>query len=115
MQQRVQFFHRRDSPSSTTQLPIMAALHAEKLTLFVAILQDVIGKVKPLLINLYQLYKYVFPCQPGKRGRERFLAPKRRKRPIKLPVFTKSPIQRLPRRTKKSRERGLARSREKGF
>lgn len=70
MQQRVQFFHRRDSPSSTTQLPIMAALHAEKLTLFVAILQDVIGKVKPLLINLYQLYKYVFPDQPGKGERE---------------------------------------------
>lgn len=60
MQQRVQFFHRRDSPSSTTQLPIMAALHAEKLTLFVAILQDAIGKVKPLLINLYQIYKKFF-------------------------------------------------------
>lgn len=49
MQQRVQISHRRDSPSSATQLPIMAALHAENLTLFVAILQDIIGKVKPLL------------------------------------------------------------------
>lgn len=74
MQQRVQFFHRRDSPSSTTQLPIMAALHAEKLTLFVAILQDVIGKVKPLLINLYQMYKNAFPGQPGERKRGHFSA-----------------------------------------
>lgn len=48
MQQRVQIFHRRDTPSSATQLPIMTALHAEDLTLFVPILQDMASIVKPL-------------------------------------------------------------------
>lgn len=60
MQQRVQIFHRRDTPSSATQLPIMAALHAENLTLFSLILQDGKENVKPLLIFLYGLYNAIF-------------------------------------------------------
>lgn len=60
MQQRVQILHRRDTPSSATQLPIMAALHAEDLTLFALILQDTNGIVKPFLIFLYQLTKGYF-------------------------------------------------------
>ena len=48
MQQRVQILHRRDTPSSATQLPIMEALYAEDLTLFVPILQDMDSNVKPL-------------------------------------------------------------------
>ncbi len=38
MQQRVQLFHRRLSPSSAVQLPITAALNAEQLTLFYIII-----------------------------------------------------------------------------
>lgn len=46
MQQRVQILHRRDTPSSATQLPIMAALHAEDLTLFDAYLTGLKWKSK---------------------------------------------------------------------
>ena len=60
MQQRVQILHRRDTPSSATQLPIVAALHAEDLTLFAPILQDTNGNVKCFLIFLYQLTKCFF-------------------------------------------------------
>ena len=60
MQQRVQIFHRRDTPSSATQLPIMTALHAENLTLFVLYLTGRKRKCKVFFISflvfLYQLY-----------------------------------------------------------
>ena len=52
MQQRVQILYRRQSPSSARQLPIMAALHAKNLTLFVAYLTRYSCKSKyPFYIN----------------------------------------------------------------
>ena len=64
MQQRVQIFHRRDTPSSATQLPIMTALHAEDLTLFVPILQDMDSNVKPHFFPFgifVPIVQYIFP------------------------------------------------------
>jgi len=46
MQQRAQVFHRRPKPSSATQLPIVAALNAENLTLLHPILHDTAENVK---------------------------------------------------------------------
>ena len=76
MQQRVQILHRRDTPSSATQLPIMAALHAEDLTLFVLILQEMDGIVKPfslLLIFLYQLHNAFFLKIPARKTKTNVL------------------------------------------
>ena len=47
MQQRVQMIRRRQKPSSTVQLPITAALHAENLTLLLRILHHVAIFVNP--------------------------------------------------------------------
>lgn len=45
MQQRAQIPHRRPKPSSATQLPIVAALNAENLTLLHPILHETAGNV----------------------------------------------------------------------
>lgn len=45
MAQRVRKSHRGQCPSSATQLPILAALHARYPTLFRAIIHDVFRKV----------------------------------------------------------------------
>ena len=47
MQQRVQMIRRRQRPSSTVQLPITAALHAENLTLLLRILHHLAIFVNP--------------------------------------------------------------------
>ena len=53
MQQRVQIFHRRQTPSSAVQLPITATLNAEYLTLFVVIIQQMEGIVnREFCINI---------------------------------------------------------------
>ncbi len=48
MTQRVRIPHRGQSPSSATQLPILAALHAGSPTLFPLIIHEENEKVKPL-------------------------------------------------------------------
>ena len=50
MAQRVRIPHRGQSPSSATQLPILAALHAGSPTLFVLIIHDVAAKVNTFLL-----------------------------------------------------------------
>ncbi len=45
MTQRVRMPYRGKMPSSATQLPILAALHAGNPTLFATIIHDMAGKV----------------------------------------------------------------------
>ena len=51
MQQRVQMIRRRQKPSSTVQLPITAALHAENLTLLLRILHHLAIFVNPYFLD----------------------------------------------------------------
>ena len=58
MQQRVQIFHRRHTPSSAVQLPITATLNAEYLTLFAVIIQHLPAVVnREFYINIFFIDK----------------------------------------------------------
>ena len=60
MAQRVRIPYRGQSPSSATQLPILAALHAGSPTLFVLIIHEDCRKVNIFFCNLEKNYKFRF-------------------------------------------------------
>ncbi len=66
MRQRVRKPHRGQSPSSATQLPIPAALHARSPTLFEHMIHDIREKVNPFF--QYFSGDTLFVGFPGKGG-----------------------------------------------
>ena len=71
MAQRVRIPHRGQSPSSATQLPILAALHARFPTLFAIIIYHFQGKyngfAKFFTLFVYEMYAYALPSLPNTR------------------------------------------------
>ena len=69
MQQRVRRSYRGKNPSSTKQLPILAALHAGSPTLFAHIIHDAEGKVNTYFVNFRDfLRRTAFPCGEARKA-----------------------------------------------